>query len=113
MTALNWHIKPPRARRTDPSQSHDAADSITAETVFDSHDEVVYLLSIGPAAAHELVEEHERQVRLLAYPRRFSPSRLRTAIKELASLDRVTVIGFTKTPSGRVARIWALTEETK
>jgi hypothetical protein len=90
-----------------------AAESIADEALFSSRDEVTYLLSIGPAAAHELVEEHERQVRLLAYPRRFSPSRLRTAIKELAGLGKVTVIGFTKTPSGRVARIWALTGETK
>jgi hypothetical protein len=91
----------------------DAADSIDAETVFDSHDEVTYLLSLGPAAAHELVAEHERQVALLSYPRRFSGSRLRTAIKELRDEGKVSGIGYTKTPSGRVAIIWALTEETR
>ena len=110
---MTIHLPRVRARRTDPKQSHDAADSIDAETVFDSHDEVLFLLSMAPAADHELVARHEEQVRLLSYPRRFSPSRLRTARKELATAGKVTQLGWTKTPSGRLAVIWALTEETR
>jgi hypothetical protein len=111
---MTIHLPHFRARRTDPATSHDAADSIDAETVADSKDEVLFLLtSFGPMADHELVERHEREVYLNLY-RHYSPQRLRTARRELVDAGRVEAgVGWTKTPSGRKAIIWRLVEEGK
>ena len=109
---MTIHLPRIRARRTDPRTSHDAADSITEETLFNGQDEVLFLLGEQPSAHHELVARHQHDARLFGY-RPLSESRIRTACKELVEKGLVHAIGGTLTPSGRHAYIWALTEETK
>ena len=102
------------ARHHDPAESRAAADSLSEDHLFGSRDEVWFLLAeFGPLADHELVARHEEQVAALQYPRRFQPQRLRTARSELVRRGDVVQVDVTKTPSGRRAAVWALTEETK
>ena len=100
------------SRHHDPAESRDAADSLSEDHLFDSRDEVWFLLAeFGPLADHQLIARHDTEFANLR--RQFSPQRLRTARSELVRRGDVVQVDVTKTPSGRRAAVWALTEETK
>jgi len=99
----------PRARRTDPVTSHAAADS-TQATKEASQDYVLDLLWLtGPVADHELLERAESDFAAYPFRPRWSPSRLRTARKELVTRGRVELLPyFHLTVSGRRAQVWGV-----
>lgn len=72
----------PRVRKADPVESHLAADSITTTGVKDSQQHV-YLDLIGHGLSASWEVERRAQDR-------WSPSRIRTALKELEEAGRVT-----------------------
>lgn len=96
-----------RARRDDPETSHEAAASV--ESIRERQRAIYSLLdSIGPMHDEELVGRYLRQVDLPVQ----SVSGIRTRRSELVDLGLVVHTGeFTKTKSGRRARIWAVAEK--
>ena len=86
-----------RVRKADPLTSHLAADSISKTGQLDSQAHVLLDLRLyGSSAAWQIEERSELR------SNRFSPSRLRTALKELVESGRVVrsaVDGLT--PRGR------------
>ena len=97
----------PRARRTDPETSHEAADS-TAGAIRESRDFVFFLLEVGgPMCDHELVVDAEKWARAFRDAPRWSASRIRTARHELTCDLLVEHSGgFGRTSSGRRAKVW-------
>ena len=74
----------PRVRRSDPITSHLAADSISKSGRRDSQQHVLIDLTLyGRSAAWQIAERAELR------NQRWSPSRLRTALKELEEQGRV------------------------
>lgn len=104
-----WDDDEPRARRTDPVTSHEAADSTQSKAAA-SRDFVLYLLrDLGPMADHELVDAADLLNARLPETPRFSPSRLRTARHELTEAGKVTDLGiFRLTVSRRRAQVWGV-----
>lgn len=98
----------PRARRTDPQTSHDAAASVDLRG---SHRAVLRLLdSYGPMTDEELVAKYVKNMTQLALPRQ-SESGIRTRRKELTTMDPPQVVdsGEKKAlKSGRKAIVWRL-----
>jgi hypothetical protein len=90
-----------RTRRTDPRESHLAADS---NNVRDSRAVVL-------AAFHERLNfaDHELVEHLVSSG--YTPQRIRTARHELAEDDLLEVAGTTQTPSGRQCRVWTLRKD--
>lgn len=86
-----------RVRKADPITSHLAADSISKTGRLDSQSHVMLDLRLyGRSAAWQIEERAELG------SNRFSPSRLRTALKELQKAGRVTRFERTgETPRGR------------
>lgn len=97
----------PRARRTDPATSHDAARSIKAAALRASQEAVLkFLRRHGPATDVELVEGYPEWARALHPPQ--SPSGLRTRRHELVEAGAVVDTGDrAELPSGRKAIVWA------
>lgn len=102
-----------RARRSDRRTSHAAADSISARSRVASAAEVALILasSVAPLAAFEIADIHDGRFAARATPRRWSHSRLRTALHELSEQGVVEEAGETATPSGRRALTWRLREQ--
>lgn len=99
-------------RSTDPETSSEAAKSVnlgrSIDYVYDT------LHRFGPFADHELVEFHEGDHTGIAIYGRFSPQRIRTARATLTQRGDVEPTGeYTRTPSGRRARIWRTTAKRK
>jgi hypothetical protein len=96
----------PRARRTDPHTSHEAADS---NDVTKSIGLVLRILkNHGPLADHEI----EEQARRLLYGWSFTGQRLRTARKALVRKGLVEASGLYRlTENNRRAIVWQLSEE--
>ena len=102
------HMLPPmirpddtaRTRKTDPLTSHAAADS---NNVTDSQLFVLQCFNNGQQRAAFELEQIMAGL--------FSPSRIRTALRELQDQGRVGVVEgvLKRTPSGRNARVWKLT----
>ncbi len=94
----------PRARATDPTESHLAADA-TQGSVAASQAAVLAILD---DALLPLTDEE-----LAGYLKgRFSPSRVRTARHELEEDGRVVSTGTVKPPGRRTrCRVWALAEK--
>ena len=102
------HMLPPmirpddtaRTRKTDPLTSHAAADS---NNVTDSQLFVLQCFNNGQQRAAFELEAIMAGL--------FSPSRIRTALRELQEQGRVGVVEgvLKRTPSGRNARVWKLT----
>jgi hypothetical protein len=92
----------PRVRRSDPVTSHQAADSISMTGRLDSQAHVLFDLRLyGRSAAWQIEERAELTAR------QWSPSRLRTALKELVESGRVVrsdVAGLT--PRGRACAMY-------
>jgi hypothetical protein len=89
-----------RARATDPGTSHEAADHVSRTTMKPSQIDVLKAIrKIGPCTQKDLETCHLRVL--------YSPSRIRTAVRELADAGKVTDTGEkTKLASGRKAIIW-------
>ena len=104
-----WGLDEPRARRTDATTSHEAADS-TAGTVRESRDFVFFLLNVGgPMCDHQIVVDAEKWARAFRDAPRWSASRIRTARHELTVDGVVKFAGeYRSTPSGRRAQVWAV-----
>ena len=97
-----------RVRQSDPITSHEAADSNDVKA---SQRYVLETLQVfGPLADHELVEFYEAEKHLIAdLFGTFSPSRLRTARKELVEAGLVEFTGkHTMTDHGCRAQVWAV-----
>jgi hypothetical protein len=94
----------PRARRTDPITSHEAADS---NDVTRSIGWVLSLLhNVGPLADHEIEAAARRR------DVRFTGQRLRTARAALVRQGKITNSGDSRTtPNGRRAVVWGLVEK--
>lgn len=84
-----------RVHESDPITSHQAADSITAEGRQGSQQYVLNQFLTGCKAAWEVEERSE------ILGGRYSPSRIRTAVKELEGLGRIARLsGVGITPRG-------------
>jgi len=92
-----WDDDTARTRKTDPPTSHAAADinNVSASQLF-----VLQCFSNGQQRAAFELEAIMAGL--------FSPSRIRTALRELQEHGRVRIVeGVLKqTPSGRNARVW-------
>lgn len=87
----------PRARRTDPTTSHEAADHNDVETSIGLV--LSALRSFGPSADHELVQ--------LLGQSGFTPQRLRTARAALVERRLVEEAGYYRlTDNNRRAMVW-------
>lgn len=95
----------PRARRSDPETSQEAADTSVSPAESQAH--VLRVLAVtGPLADHEVFDWLEADGVMI------SPSRVRTARHELVEQGLVEFSGFYHlTPSGRRTRVWAVTEQ--
>jgi len=104
-----------RARATDPLTSHAAADSITAEGREASELEVLAILreADGPITAEQIQKRHDNRHWQDLTPHSYTPSRLRTALKQLADDAHVVADGEGRTDSGRRARAWRLNTPTE
>jgi hypothetical protein len=93
-----------RARRSDPTTSHEAAASVTIRALNASQEVALLLLRWrGPSTLEELVDE--ARARELA----LSDSRIRSAAAELVALDLVHDTGARRpTRSRRTGRVLAL-----
>ena len=90
----------PRARRSDPVTSHESADLANLSK---PRNWVLYVLSCGPLADHEVV--------LLAssFHQPFTPQRIRTARAELTRLGLVEESGIYRlTENNRRAIVWQI-----
>lgn len=97
----------PRARATDPTTSHEAADSISAAALEDSEREVLAIIrgASRPLCAQEIEKAHERR-RWATQP--YGLSRIRTAFKQLRDAGVLIESGSTKTTSGCTAKTYTL-----
>lgn len=95
----------PRARRSDPVTSHEAADSISPEALEASEVEVLAILAdVGrPMTAEELTKVHHLRAWNGTAAGTWTDQRLRTALKQLRRAGRVVVDGRGKTSTGRSA----------
>lgn len=98
-----------RARHTDPHTSHEAAASLTSDTLRASQ---FYVLSTfhqcGPLLDDaSLVEQYAICVTVYGFPPQ-SESGLRTRRKELVTAGLVKAMGTTVLPSGRKAIVWGM-----
>lgn len=93
----------PRARRTDPEESHLAADT---SNLAESQDAVLEALATGPRTDGDIVRHHYDMSLFFGGPK-FSDSRLRTARHELVEAGLVENSGIPgSTPSGRKCATW-------
>ena len=93
----------PRARRSDPATSHEAADVNDVEASLGAV--LNTLTQYGPYADFELVWEMER----LGYP--YTEQRIRTARKALTDRGLVEFTGYHHlTTRGRRTQVWQVTE---
>lgn len=96
----------PRARRSDPITSHEAADS---NDVYPSQTYVFDLLwLLGPSTDHELVAAAEKDFKEHPEQVAWTPQRLRSARSELAGRGLVVHPEgeYRPSPSGRRAQVW-------
>lgn len=105
------HPGQPVARRTDPATSHAAAASVLNETGTRSRLAVLRLLMDGPLTQEEMVDLCHVALDASSGDRadawRFTDSRLRTAVKELAVCGYVMDSGARRpTRTGRNAIVW-------
>jgi len=94
-------VDAPRTRRTDPRESHAAADSN------DVHGSRAVVLAAFTQRTH--FADHELVEYLIGS--HFTPQRIRTARHELAESGLLVVSGQSKTPSGRSCRVWTLRKD--
>lgn len=95
----------PRARRTDPQTSHDAADKVKhitrVQTVI-----LLILWAKGPMTDPQIAEHYHEQVASGSAPNH-SESGLRTRRKELVDSGYIVATGEKRRlDSGRYAQVW-------
>lgn len=93
----------PRARRSDPISSHEAADA-TAGSVWASQQAALDIMRAHGKPMTALQIEQIAAARELPY----SPSRMRSTLSELVELGSVERDGFTAPPRGRRRQLWRL-----
>lgn len=98
-----------RARRGDPSTSHDAAAGVEADERTWTHQRVVAILERhGPSTDQEIAHAYEYMARQYDWPP-CSPSGLRTRRSELQRDGKVRDTGERRrTVAGRGSIVWAL-----
>lgn len=100
-----------RARATDPQESHDAAASTD---IAGSHRHVLNLLAFYGESTDEQLVQHANDDWARFEDTFYSPSRLRTARKELADQGLVRDTGARRlTRSKRYAAVWTVTSTGK
>jgi predicted ArsR family transcriptional regulator len=102
----------PRVRLTDPATSHEAADSISRKAREASAREVLTIIAASalPMTAEAIHEYHEASAFMGLSEHTYSPSRIRTALKQLVDAGQVVATDRReKTKTGRSAQTWALT----
>ena len=90
----------PRARKSDPATSHAACKSITPQAVSRSQEIVLALLKRFGMLTDAQLETHAREEGVV-----ISPSRLRTARKELVRLGFVADSGIVRPVSSKTKGI--------
>lgn len=100
----------PRVRRSDPETSHAAADSIDADALEASEVEVLAILAAAarPMTAAAIERENLERAWQGRTERAWSPSRIRTALRQRARDGDIVQDGEGRTPSGRRAAAWRL-----
>lgn len=93
----------PRARRTDPLSSHEAADA-TAPHVWESQEAALAILEMWGKPVTALQLEEISAARGVA----FSAARMRSTLSELEEKGLVVRDGFAKPPRGRKRQLWKL-----
>lgn len=95
------------ARATDPQTSHDAAASITSQSLRASQIDIWWVLTkYGALPDFALIEVYKAEVNAEMVTRQ-SDSGIRTRRKELTSLGLVRFTGrYAETPGGRSAQVW-------
>lgn len=96
----------PRARNTDPVESHEAAASVTDLTEKQSAVLACLKGAGAPLTDHAIGERYERLRESAGWPQQ-SESGLRTRRSELVAQGRVEKVGRGKLPSGRSAAMWS------
>ncbi len=94
------------ARTTDPTTSHEAAQSVRNETL--TQRVILSILGISPLTDEELVNKYQAMQRGLSTIPRASASGIRSRRNELAQAAKVFPVGYKKTESGRKAIVWGL-----
>ena len=105
MTSQGDLFSVPRARRTDPETSHEAAGSVRNVTRVQAM--ILDILATwGPGTDQQIADIYE-DIHRRDMP--CSPSGVRTRRAELVALGRVRWTGETvRLASGRAARVWGL-----
>ena len=99
-------IDSPRARRTDDTASHEAADS---NDIHGARAVVLSYLKLGMYCDHELIADYLFDARMIGNTRPYTPQRLRTARAELVESGQVEALGIYRlTGTGRRAQVWGL-----
>lgn len=105
-TPLIFPFDSPRARRTDPVESHAAADTSDRAG---SRREVISWLSLNPAGLTDAqIEALHVKSRNAAGHKAYTGSRLRTARSELVTDGHVVKVGKGVSPTGRTAALWGI-----
>ncbi|MDN3309591.1 hypothetical protein QWJ90_01465 [Microbacterium oryzae] len=99
-----------RARRSDPGTSHAAADSISAEHLEASEQEVLTILAAAdePLTDQAIAKRHVQRAWQLDGVPLWTDERMRTARAQLTKKGAVVQDGHGKTEKGRRAMAWRL-----
>lgn len=98
----------PRARRDDPLTSHAAADAVTEAAREASELEVLAILSAGRMTAEQIIKRHAYRASRGLAVRKWTDSRLRTALSQLRQKGLVEAAGFGLTETEHRATAWQL-----
>lgn len=100
----------PEARTTDPTTSHEAADSIGEATLRESQSWVLAVLAYtGPATDEKLVSDYCSLADRWDHIPPQSPSGIRTRRHELVGMGKIRDTGTRAAlHSGRNATVWAV-----
>ncbi len=112
LIGTTWGEDTARARRTDPIESHQAADSITLTKRGSSRAEVLIIMRDAgvPLTGDQIEEKHEERWRHGRATQHHTGQRLRTARAELVKEGLVAQSGVGKSRHGRNAAVWKLSE---
>lgn len=98
----------PRARRSDPVTSHAAADTVTSAAREASELEVLAILAAGRMTAEQVIKRHAYRASRGLAARKWTDSRLRTALSQLREKGLIEAAGFGLTETEHRATCWRL-----
>lgn len=98
---------PALARRTDPETSHEAAKSVSEESITETQRAIIKLLGTTPMNDDQLFQMYFQGAEQ-GYWKHASMSGVRSRRSELVKRGIVKNVGRTKTSFGRAAIIWGL-----